>query len=192
MQSRRVQLHLIHFQQVRLLHPCPAFPLPLAQREVTEWTLLLRQEQRLAPPPVPGPGRRALDRLVVVGCYCAPPIQKLPELPENEKQAWKLRKSGPRRGSAWLEPTVLPSKEPAKSPLPLHYSRCREPFLKPDRRRNTQAVKVVVEIVRRALRASFCGAASAHASIYACKAFNTEETAESIRPQSSEPRVPAF
>ena len=54
-------------------------------------------------------------------------------------------------------------------------------------RQNKPAVKEEERVDRMSLRESFCDAAGGRASIYACKAFNTEESAGSIREPAEEP-----
>jgi hypothetical protein len=61
------------------------------------------------------------------------------------------------------------------------------PPLVPRWLQNKPAVEEEEQVDRMSLRGSFCGAAGGRASIYACKAFNTEESAGSIREPAEEP-----
>jgi hypothetical protein len=60
------------------------------------------------------------------------------------------------------------------------YCQPLNPSLVPRWLQNKPAVEEEEQVDRMSLRESFCGAAGDRASIYACKAFNTEESAGSI------------
>ncbi len=95
-----------------------------------------------------------------------------------------------------LNVTCAPVEPPAQPELerefPALSSRRRQACWAPVPLQNRPAARAAgAQAARRALPASFCGAASARASIYACKAFNTEERAGSIGRTAHEPRATA-
>ncbi|MFZ2083780.1 MAG: PPOX class F420-dependent oxidoreductase [Candidatus Sulfotelmatobacter sp.] len=81
----------------------------------------------------------------------------------------------------------VPARAGAEPNFPIR-SRSRTPRRAPVPRQNRLVAGEEEWVGRMGLPVFSCGAASAHASICACKAFNTEERAGSIHEGSDEPR----
>jgi hypothetical protein len=81
----------------------------------------------------------------------------------------------------------LPAPQVARRSYAMPYFQPPNPSLVPRWLQNKPAVEEEEQVDRMSLRVSFCGAAGGRASIYACKAFNTEESAGSIREPAEEP-----
>jgi len=79
----------------------------------------------------------------------------------------------------------------AVPPLRIRYFRLRQPQRARLPRQNKLAVREERQVDLLVLRYFFCGAASARASICACKAFNTDARAGSIRQTAEEPAMTA-
>jgi hypothetical protein len=167
-----------------------------------------------APPPARAPGHHVHARLVCVGPgrwnWCevrfaaglrqtglplaVRPFAALPDL----VQAYLLPAPLPVPPAEAGAPASKLESVPEQSPAPkvllifrLQPERLRQRALTADLHRNTPAAKAEERVDRRVLRASFCDAASARASIYACKAFNTEERVGSICHTPDEPNATA-
>jgi len=169
-----------------LLPQNQAIRLPLVRQGLSEQNLSPRQEQKLEPPPVRarghlGPDRRAgggyartarkCPTLLADGAAVPPPV--VFQMPAR------------RRNARWARAAVPPESD-AERNSPLR-RRSRNPPQTPVPRQNMLAAEEEERADRRLRRVFFCGAANAHASICACKAFNTEESAGSIRDGSGEP-----
>ena len=81
--------------------------------------------------------------------------------------------------NSWGELIEVPARAGAEPNFPIR-SRSRTPRRAPVPRQNRLAAGEEEWVGRMGLPVFSCGAASAHASICACKAFNTEERAGSI------------
>ena len=91
-----------------------------------------------------------------------------------------LLKSVPPRLNGHCVRGELPPQADVARRFPVQSFRHREPSWATAPHQNRPAAKAGERVGRRTPPASFCGAAGARASIYACKAFNTEERAGSI------------
>jgi len=176
-------------RQRRLNHPL-RFP-----KRPPEWSLSLRRGQRLERRLVRVRGHRVHDRRDDGGCgqvirNCsgksveARVVLETADLDMSDPGTAALRTSVLQKrtglgGRAWLLPPAKPRlRSRALCRLSLVWRRCW--LLALVRRRNRLAAMAEELAYRRVLRASFCGASSARASICACRVFNTEESAGAI------------
>jgi hypothetical protein len=137
-----------------------------------------QQEQKLERPPARGHGH--LVRVHRGDGVRGPsiPLEQRAELRALPRVV--LQTAVPQRSTALCELVGPPAQAEVERRFPLQPFRHREPCWTAAPHRNKPAARAEARADRRALPASFCGAASAHASIYACKAFNTEERVDSI------------
>ena len=167
-----------------------AILLPQIQPAPRELPLSRQREQRLEPELARVLDRRGHGLLDAAGCGLPlrDGLQHAPRWPVSPRGVG-LRKLVFRSWSAHFELVDLPSRTEVGPKLPLRFPRCREGSRRSDLRRNKPAAKVEDSLGRPVPPASFCGAASARASICACKAFNTDERAGSIcSPQENQAR----
>ena len=154
-------------------------------------------EQKLELQPARVLDLRALDLRAAAGCgrqvrNCAARPAMLPDPIPREILQHRHRRH---------DPVALPPPDLAeevdllqkteaerKLPIPRFPSRPRPALVL---LRNKQAAREAEQVYRRVWRVSFCDAASGRASIYACKAFNTEESAGSIGGPTGEPSATA-
>ena len=167
----------------------PLFPLQSLRPTGRKWSLSPQQEQMLEPQLArvldrPALVRRGADDLDRLGWIRARPSAWVP---------FRLRTKVP--GKLDWQPALidhlaklgLPAHQAAQRSYAMPYSQPPNPSLVPRWLQNKPAVEEEEQVDRMSLRESFCGAAGGRASIYACKAFNTEESAGSIREPAEEP-----
>ncbi len=165
--------------------------LPPAPRAQLEWIPSLRRGQRLERPP-------ARVRVHPVRVHrggdgrgrCWEFVLKQP--PGRQALLTRaLRKTVHPQSNAICAPVEHPAQPLTQRHPQMVSSRHQDAFRAFVPHQNRRAARAEAQAGRRALPASFCGAASARASIYACKAFNTEERAGSIGGTAGEPRATA-